>query len=100
MPGLVSPAGASPGAGIPAPRLRALKDTVRSALGLDAGAIVLIQQLECRETGCAPVETVVADLGPPQRIWKFAVPAADLSEAALRAAITDKPGGSTHDQGN
>lgn len=61
MRGLVNPcstAGSAPKAG--ADHINRLKDVVRKAAGLDADAPVLVQQLACVESGCPPVETVVA----------------------------------------
>lgn len=97
MPGLVNPSGApGPAPVAPPEHLSQLKDVVREANQLDAGAPVLVQQLACTEPGCPPLETVVAALGPPRRTWKFAKPTADISLRELRSLIVDHPEGTTH----
>ena len=99
MSGLVNPGGAQRTADpAAATHIGILKDVVRHALVLPADAGVLVQQLACREPGCAPVETVIADLGPPRRTWTFDKATADISVPELRAAIDHHPGGTAHDE--
>lgn len=93
MSGLVNPGGAPKAS---AAHLDLLKNLVRSVQRLNADAIVLVQQLACTEPGCPPLETVVAVLGPPQRMWKFPMPANDVSLEQLELTILDHPEGSNH----
>ena len=98
MAGLVNPGGARTTSANATPdHLESLKQSVRSALSIDADQAVLIQQLTCTEPGCPPVETVVAILGTPRRSWKFATPAAELSASCVRAALATYPEGHDHD---
>lgn len=98
MPGLVKPGGGGSAVSRPpAEAIRALKNLVRTVLELGDDVPVLVQQLECRESGCAPVETVIVEMGPPPRTWKFAKPVADLSADEVHAALADDPGREAHD---
>ncbi|MBX9359672.1 hypothetical protein K4G64_00185 [Streptomyces sp. WAC04114] len=85
------PLGARPGRPWPSPRLRELKETVRTLLGLDEDTAVVIRELACTEPGCPPLETVVAVLpmdGEARR-WTLHRPAEQLTEDDLRAALLD-----------
>lgn len=46
-----------------ASRIGQVKDWVRAALGLPPEAHVMVTELQCREEGCPPIETVLAVLG-------------------------------------
>lgn len=69
----------------------ALKAVVRDTLQLGAEHTVVIQQLDCAEPGCPPVETVVAVLsaGVPARRWTLHQPLTDLTAEAVRTALTE-----------
>lgn len=97
MPGIVIPGGAGSSPRAPVEHIRRLKLIVRSVRHLDEDAPILVQQLACGEPGCPPVETVIADLGPPRRAWKFAKPAAEIGHEELVTALNDHPGGIDHD---
>jgi len=52
-------------------RLREIKGWVREGLVLPPTATVLVAELECKEPGCPPLETMIAVLhGPGQRTQK------------------------------
>ncbi|WP_306820147.1 hypothetical protein [Streptomyces sp. DSM 40750] len=73
----------------PSPRLRELKETVRTLLGLDDGTAVMIRQLARTEPGCPHLETVVAVVpmdGPPRR-WTLRQPADASTKDDLAAAL-------------
>jgi hypothetical protein len=75
----------------PSPRLRELKEQVRSLLGLDEDTAVMVRELACTEPGCPPLETVIAVLpmdGEARR-WTLHRPAERLTEDDLRAALLD-----------
>ncbi|MBC9723820.1 hypothetical protein [Streptomyces sp. TRM68367] len=84
------PLGFGPGSpATPNPRLRELKEAVRSLLDLDEDTAVVIRQLTCTEPSCPPLETVVAVLpmdGPPRR-WTLHQPAEQITENDLKAAL-------------
>ena len=41
-------------------KVRSIKEWVRSLLNLDSMTTIFVTQIECKEPGCPPVETVVA----------------------------------------
>ena len=99
MPGLVTPGGRSGPLILPkasVEHIDCLKDTVRWVHGLDADTPVVVQQLACAEPGCPPVETVVAVLGHPRRVWKLSKATTDVSPTELRTIIAHQPDGGTH----
>ncbi|NGO14566.1 hypothetical protein G5C60_44990 [Streptomyces sp. HC44] len=73
----------------PSPRLRELKEIVRTLLDLDEDTAVVIRQLACTEPGCPPLETVVAVLpmSGAARRWTLHRPAEQITEDDLRAAL-------------
>jgi hypothetical protein len=78
-----------PGTARSSPHLRALKDAVRTLLGLDDDTAVIVRQLTCSEPGCPPLETVVAVVpmdGEAHR-WTLHRPADQITENYLRAAL-------------
>jgi hypothetical protein len=42
-----------------------IKSWARASWGLDEEATVMVTELECREPGCPPIETVIAVLEGP-----------------------------------
>ncbi|WP_210577144.1 hypothetical protein [Streptomyces sp. GESEQ-4] len=73
----------------PNPRLRELKETLRTLLDLDEDTAVVIRQLTCTEPGCPPLETVVAVLpmNGPARRWTLHQPPDEITEDGLRAVL-------------
>ncbi|MGP4011164.1 hypothetical protein [Streptomyces sp. 4N124] len=73
----------------PSPRLRELKETVRTLLDLDEDTAVVIRQLTCTEPGCPPLETVVAVLpmNGPARRWTLHQPSDEITEDDLKAVL-------------
>jgi len=53
--------------------IRKIKDWAYECLPISAEATVSVMELECREPGCPPLETVIAvmELGKETRQWKF-----------------------------
>ena len=69
--------------------LRALKATARTLFEAGEDDAVVVNELQCTEPGCPPVETVVALLraGAEPRQVKVHKPAVEVTEDDLRAAI-------------
>jgi len=53
--------------------IRKIKDWAYECLPISAEATVSVMELECREPGCPPLETVIAvmEQGKETRQWKF-----------------------------
>lgn len=70
-----------------------LKDRVRCVLELDGDATVVVQELACRDSGCAPVETVVAVLrsGASPRQWTLPCPVVDIHADQLATVLLTRP---------
>jgi hypothetical protein len=66
-------------------KLRAIKEWTREALRLPVETAVLVSELECKEAGCPPLETIIAVLcGPQQRIErKLHIAVAELTREAV-----------------
>lgn len=71
--------------------IRQIKDWAYECLPISADATVSVMELECREPGCPPLETVVAVMedGKGTRQWKLHKPIpvvtrADLDELAAK----------------
>jgi len=75
----------------------ALKATARTLFDAGEDDAVVVNELQCTEPGCPPIETVVALLraGNEPRQVKVHKPAAEVTEDDLRAAIQ---GGHEHEQ--
>ncbi|MGW4070503.1 hypothetical protein [Nocardia grenadensis] len=80
---------------MPREALRRVKDAVRSQLVLDDDTAVVVRQLDCREPGCPPVETVIAVLpaGGPARRWTAHRPVAEITEDDVRDLLAATPEG-------
>ena len=76
--------------------IRALKATARTLFDAGEDDAVVVNELQCTEPGCPPIETVVALLraGNEPRQVKVQKPAAEVTEDDLRAAIQ---GGHEHE---
>lgn len=80
---------------VPREALQRVKDAVRSLLGSGDDTAVVVRQLECREPGCPPIETVIAVLpadGPARR-WTAHRPVAEITEDDVRDLLTETPEG-------
>jgi hypothetical protein len=64
-------------------RVAEIKDQVFRSLGLDADASVLVTELQCREEGCPPLETVFA-------VFPAAGPQIQIKLHRALAEITDQ----------
>ena len=76
--------------------IRALKATARTLFEAGEDDAVVVNELQCSEPGCPPIETVVALLraGSEPRQVKVHKPAVEVTEDDLRAAIQ---GGHEHE---
>lgn len=61
-------------------------------LVLPDDATVMVTELQCRDKGCPPLETVIAVLAPGEH-WHRTIhrPAAELSEGDVHAVLADHP---------
>ena len=86
MIGFVNPfARKNRGAGESAARI---KDWVRKDLNLQDDIVVSVNQISCRDAGCAEVETVIGVLRPdaPVQMLRVLRPIAEVTEHDVRAA--------------
>lgn len=69
--------------------IRALKATARTLFEAGEDDAVVVNELQCTEPGCPPIETIVALLraGTEPRQVKVHKPAVEVNEEDLRAAI-------------
>ena len=69
--------------------IRALKATARTLFEAGEDDAVVVNELQCTEPGCPPIETVVALLraGSEPRQVRVHKPAVEVTEDDLRAAI-------------
>jgi hypothetical protein len=76
--------------------IRALKAMARTLFEAGEDDAVVVNELQCTEPGCPPIETVVALLraGSEPRQVKVHKPAVEVTEDDLRAAIQ---GGHAHE---
>ena len=76
--------------------IRQIKDWAYECLPISAAATVTVMELECREPGCPPLETVVAAMEQEKqtRQWKFhkAMPDITLADVVELAAKKPAPG--------
>ena len=73
--------------------LDALKNAVRSRFGLEAETRVMLTELQCREPGCPPVETVIAILAAgANRQWKIYKALREVAPEDI-ARLGDEPHG-------
>ena len=76
--------------------IRQIKDWAYECLPISAAATVAVMELECREPGCPPLETVVAAMeqGNQARQWKLhkAMPDITLADVVELAAKQPAPG--------
>lgn len=73
-------------------RLREVKEWVREGLALPPAATVLVSELECKEPGCPPLETMIAILhGPGQRTErKIHLAVAELTRERILQLFRDE----------
>jgi hypothetical protein len=73
--------------------LDALRTAVRTRFGLDSETRVMLTELECKEPGCPPVETVIAILAAgANRRWKIYKALREVAPEDI-ARLTDEPDG-------
>ncbi len=78
--------------------IRMLKELARELFEATEHDGVSVVELACSEPGCPPLETVVAVLRPgsePRQV-KVHKAAVDVTEADLRAALSQAPHGHSH----
>ncbi|MGE0400286.1 MAG: hypothetical protein AB7T06_26465 [Kofleriaceae bacterium] len=74
---------------------RQLKGRVVALLGLDDSVVVTVNELQCSEPGCPPIETVIGVLAPgANRQFKVHKPLMDVTDHDLQSALRGE-----HDHG-
>ena len=68
-------------------QLQQLKTWVQDYLDLDPDIAISISQLQCHETGCPPLETVISVMFRPPQTFKIHRPANELTLEELQAAL-------------
>lgn len=65
--------------------IRQIKEWAYACLPVSSEATLSVMELECREPGCPPLETVIAAMGEGQgtRQWKLHKPIPDVTRADL-----------------
>ncbi len=73
--------------------IRQIKDWAYECLPISAGATVTVMELECRELGCPPLETVVAAMEQDKepRQWKLHKAMPDITLADVVELAAKKP---------
>jgi hypothetical protein len=68
-----------------------IKDWTREVFHLNDKTTVMVTELECREPGCPPVETVIAVLEGPgrRRQYKIHTLAADVSRSDVERLVEE-----------
>ncbi|WP_008314084.1 hypothetical protein [Leptolyngbya sp. PCC 6406] len=67
--------------------LQRLKAQIAELLKLDAETTISINQLQCREPGCPPVETAIIILTQPTQQYKIHKAIGDISTADVIKAV-------------
>ena len=73
--------------------IRQIKDWAYECLPISAEATVAVMELECREPGCPPLETVVAAMEQEKetRQWKLHKAMPDITLADVVALAAQQP---------
>ena len=71
--------------------IRQIKAWAYECLPISADAVVSVMELECREPGCPPLETVVAAMerGKETRQWRFHKAIPDVTREDVEAQLHD-----------
>ncbi len=69
--------------------LQQLKAQLADLLKLDAETTISINQLQCREPGCPPVETAIIIFSQPTQQYKIHKAVSDISAADLAKVIQE-----------
>ncbi len=69
--------------------LQQLKAQIANLLQLDAETTISINQLQCKEPGCPPIETAIIILTQPAQQYKIHKAIGDISTADLVKAVQE-----------
>jgi hypothetical protein len=69
--------------------LQQLKAQIANLLQLDAETTISINQLQCKEPGCPPIETAIIILTQPTQQYKIHKALGDISAADLVKAVQE-----------
>jgi hypothetical protein len=66
-----------------------VKEWTREVLKLNDQVIVMVSELQCREEGCPPIETVIAvmETGKEKRMFKIHKPIDELTQNEVEEVI-------------
>ena len=73
--------------------IRKVKEWANECLPISADATVSVMELECREEGCPPLETVIAAMeeGKATIQWKFHKPMPEITRLDVEEAAKKHP---------
>ena len=73
--------------------IRQIKEWAYECLPISAEATVSVMELACHESGCPPLETVIAAMeqGKETRQWKFHKPIPDITLADIVDIVAKEP---------
>lgn len=73
--------------------IRKIREWAYQCLPISAEATVSVMELECREEGCPPLETVIAAMeqGKETRQWKFHKPMPEITYADVTNVAANEP---------
>lgn len=69
--------------------LQQLKAQIANLLQLDAETTISINQLQCKEPGCPPIETAIIILTQPTQQYKIHKALGDINAADLVKAVQE-----------
>ena len=77
--------------------IRQIKQWAYECLPVSSEATLSVMELECREPGCPPLETVIAAMeqGQATRQWKLHKPIPDVARADLEELAAKEPSADT-----
>lgn len=78
----------SRGTGSPAQTQR-IKEWVKETFELGEEVSVLVTELQCREPGCPPLETVIAIMGAEKKQHKLHKALAEVTQADVLGLVND-----------
>ena len=64
-------------------QIKQIKDWTYQILNIDASIPISINQLQCHEPDCPPVETVIAVMTSPPQQYKIHKPISEITEADI-----------------
>lgn len=70
-------------------QIQKIKRWTAQALELDPAIPISINQLQCHEPGCPPIETVIVLMSSPPQQYKIHKPISDITETDIKQFTTN-----------